>query len=72
MGRWETVHDSLGKRLVLHAPDLMDDPEHEAVHLSENEVAKLLLFLQGCHESWSLTPRPPDSSPNPALLGPGP
>ena len=70
MGTWRLVEDHGSKYLILEDPDESDGMRDFPV--SENEVAKLLLFLQSCHESWRLTPRPPDSSPIPALPGPGP
>jgi len=72
MGTWAVVTVEGKRRLVLHDPDLNADWDKADVHLSENEVAKLLLFLQGRSESWALTRWPPDSSPDPAVPGPGP
>ena len=69
MGTWWVRYHEGRKALTNDAPGIGAE---NVIDLCEEEVAQLILFLQGCKESWPLTPRPPDSSPNLAAPSPGP
>lgn len=62
MGTWRVGYQHSSRCLIYDAEGPLAvtiqsfDPPRQAVEIPENDVAKLLLFLQGCQESWKLTP----------------